>query len=517
MKTPATKPTRDLYWSKDNEKNKKRLEQLYPSATREELEKAFPEKNLQAIRKSANTFGITRIPQDGWNDELDALIKKGFEESQDPKYDSRTKRTCKYHLLNAINKICAKKNLRPKKWNTILKHAHELGLNWGARENAAETANENGEKPKNPWEPDALAAFLAKKRTAKELEKHFGMPLKEIEKKLLVAADKYELNSYRNSSGQHIFYCREKTKSRGEVQARVWQAFRPAEENDLNEGGSLLIKFPDNLDWRQIRIFALAEAYVGSPLHEAKRFNGYLGLGKHEYHHLIINGSIFALPSTSEADALIDAKMTEWEKENDDSDEDDEGGAKKKPPRINKKDAKIQLLLELQNQVETKLRPIAHKILWAHQGCTEERIERLLGFDPLENVCGILGIPYFKRPVIAVIAWMRRTFSFYAIHGTTTAKKRGSMLNAICNLLDQFEMINFIIMSHQMSGMENVVPRRVRDRVNMRIVDKNQHLVITPSFRSYEGSVEERKGQPLPARGSCAMILFPDGNCGFSD
>ena len=91
------------------------------------------------------------------------------------------------------------------------------------------------------------------------------------------------------------------------------------------------------------------------------------------------------------------------------------------------------------------------------------------------------------------------------------------MINAVANLLDQFEMMNFIVMSHQKSGMQNVVPRRIRNRINFRIEDKNQHLVITPSFRKYEGSIEERKGQPLPARGSCAMILFPDGRCGFSD
>ncbi|MBU1180094.1 hypothetical protein KJ885_04070, partial [Patescibacteria group bacterium] len=351
---------------------------------------------------------------------------------------------------------------------------------------------------------------LGERRTSKELEKRFGEPIAEVEKKLPAEIKNFELASYRTSGGQSIYFYREKAPLRGKIPDRIWTWKYGKKEGGSEDHGSMLISFPQNLDWREIRVFALAEAYIGSEFHQEERFDSYLALGKHQYHFFTINGSLFSILSASQ----IDKKMNEMNEELEEAWEDEDG---KKPPRVTKKEAKIELMFDKQQEIEARLRPIAHKILWAHQGCTEERIERLLGFDPLENVCGILKIPYFKRPVISAIEWNNHVFKFYSIHGTTNAKKRGSMINAVCNLLDQFERMHFIIMSHQMSGMENVVPRQIRDRVNFMLTTKDQHLVITPSFRRYEGSQEERKGQALPARGSCAMILFSDGNCAFSD
>lgn len=462
-----------FYWIKDEEKNKKLLERLYPTATREELEKAFPERNWQAIRRVANNFGFKRLAQDGWNEELDKAIAKAFKESCG--LDAKKRRSAKFHLVNLLNKLAAKYNLRSKKWNAILKHAHSLSLSWGARESAAEATDE---PPRNLWDQDVLFAYLSVKRTTSELEKHFGKSIDEIEPKLPKIVGQSELVSYRNSNGSKSYFYREKLSLNGTLPERVWRQLPVTEsEEDPEQSGGILLKFPDELDWRQIRILPLAEVHIGSPLHLQKRFGEYLALGKLPYHHFIINGSVFALP----------------------------------PP--GKMEAKMDFLQKTRADVLARLRPVAHKILWAHQGCTEGKTQAMLHYDPLEDVCQTLGIPYFARPVFAVVLWKGNAFSFYCIHGHTTARELGSMINPVVKLLNQFNLVHFVVMSHQKSGMGNVVPRCVRDRANARLTFRSQHLIVTPSFVRYSGSLEEKKGYAPPARGSHAMKLFSDGEC----
>lgn len=465
-----------LYWIKDGGENKELLKRLYPTATRAELEKAFPERNWQAIKRAANNFGFERLALDGWNEELNQAIAKAFKESCG--LDAKERRRAKFRLINRLNKLAAKYNLRPKSWGTVLKHANGLGLSWGAQENAADM---NGEPAKNLWDQDVLLAFLSAKRTTKELEKHFGESIEAIEPKLPAVIGKYELVSYRNSNNGKSYFYREKLSTNGAPPERVWQRLPVTESEEGSEqSGGILLKFPDELDWRQIRILPLAEAHIGSPLHLKERFGKYLALGKLPYYYFVVNGSVFALPPQG------------------------------------KMEVKMDFLQKIRADVLARLRPVAHKILWAHQGCTEGKIQDMLHYDPLEDVCQTLGIPYFARPVFAVVLWKGHAFSFYCIHGQTTARKLGSMINPVVDLLNQFDFVHFVVMSHQRSGMGNVVPRCVRDRTNARLDLKNQHLIVTPSFVRYSGSIEERKGHAPPARGSHAMILFPDGVCAAS-
>lgn len=476
--SPETKEKRDYYWMKDDGKNKKKLEKMYPIASREELEKAFPERNWQAIKRVANNFGFKRVARDGWNEELNKVLRKAFEEIRNQKLSAKERNALKFQLINQINKLAAKSNIQPKKWSTVLKHANELGLNWGAQEDAAKTS---GEPLENPWDQNALFAHLSTKRTTRDLEKYFGEPIAVIEQKLPKEIGNCELVSYRNTSGGKSYFYREKLLLNGKLPEPTWKLL-PIEEDgeDSEQSGGIFLQFPDELDWRQIRILPLAEVHIGSPMHLEKKFNDYLALGKHPYHHFIINGSVFALPPKGKVEEKID------------------------------------FLHEASTDVIKKLRPVAHKILWAHQGCTEENIERMLRFDPLADICRALNIPYFKRPIYSVILWKGYFFSFYSIHGTTAAKELGSMINPVVKILNQFNFLNFVIMSHQKSGMDNVVPRCIRDRILARLILKNQHLIVTPSFIRHSGSREERKGQPPPARGSHAIILFPDGECATS-
>lgn len=472
---------KENYWLEkhpDFDKSRKELlVEHYPTDPWDELDKLFPERNRQAIRKAASTDGIRRNTKDAWNDEMGELIEQIFRESNNDALSAEDRKKLKFALITDVNRIASDFNFKPKNWVSIIRRAQELGLMWGTKPTFKEGENPMCDKL---FDNDDVIAFMLEKRTTKDLEKHFGMPIAAIKKKLPKHIGNFELISYRRTGGQLIFFYHEKAVLTGGIQQRIWTPIYPKNEDGEIDTGAFVVRFPAS-DWREIRIIPIAEAHVGSKLHDTRKFASNLELAKQVYHFFFINGSIFP--------KLPKGKMEE----------------------------KIDFILELQEKVKALLAPVAHKILWAHQGCTEERIEEIVGFDPLEEVCKELKIPYFKRPVIAEILWGRSHFSFFCIHGDTNARFHETMITVITNLLDQFEFINFIVMSHQRSGMENQVERTIRDRTNCRLISKPQLLIITQGYLKYEGSREEKKGRTLPIAGTCAMQLFPDGKTGYSD
>jgi len=466
------------YWLENDGARKKLLEEFYPKASWDELLKMFPERNRQAICKAANNYRIKRNAKDAWNDEMDELIKQIFAESNKEESSAECRKKLKFTLITDLNQIASDNNFKSKNWVNILRRAHkEFNLMWGVKPTPVE---DEGSMDDNKFDNDDVLAYMLEKRTTKDLEKHFGMPIANIKKKLPKHIGNFELISYRKTGGQLIFFYHEKTVLTGGIQPRIWTPIFPKNEDGELDSGAFVVRFPDS-DWREIRIIPIAEAHVGSNLHDARKFASNIILAEQTYHFFFINGSIFP--------KLPKGKMEE----------------------------KMDFILEIQEKVRALLAPIAHKILWAHQGCTEEKIEETAGFDPLQVVCKELGIPYFKRPVMAEILWGKVHFSFFCIHGDTNARSHGTMLNAVVNLLDQFERVNFIVMSHQKSGNENEAARTIRDRTRCRLLRKSQHLVITQGFLNYEGSREEKKGRRLPVSGTCAIILFPDGESAYSD
>lgn len=465
------------YWINDGEKNKKLLGEFYPNASWKELLDMFPGQNRQSITKSASMFGFKRNAKDLWNNEMDELIKQTFQESNNDALTTEDRKQMKFTLITDINKIASDFNFKFKNWVGILRHAQEFDLMWGVKPTPKEEENAIDD---SKFDNDDIFAFMLEKRTAKNLEKHFSMPMAGIKNKLPKNIGNFELISYRRTGGQWIFYYHEKAALTDGIKPRIWTPIFPKNDDDEIDTGALVVRF-EHSDWRQIRIIPIAEAHVGSPFHDAKKFASNLNLAENIDHFFFINGSIFP--------KMPKGKMEE----------------------------KVDFILGVKERVRVLFAPVAHKILWAHQGCTEEKIKDSLGFDPLAEVCEDLGIPYFKRPVMAEILWGKVHFSFFCIHGDTHARSHGTMLNAITGLLDQFEYTDFIVMSHQKSGNENPATRTIRNRTLCRLVRKQQHLVITQGFLKYEGSREEKKGRRLPIAGTCAIILFNDGGSAYSD
>lgn len=332
---------------------------------------------------------------------------------------------------------------------------------------------------------DNLINFLSRGRTAIELSKEFGIPLERVPEILKQRTPKeFELFFTRNDFNQLIFLLLNKPKKR-ELKHKIWL---PAIHKDERKP-YLWIQLPDNLSWKKITIAPLYDIHYGAEGCDEKKFDEYIDwIAKTDNVFCILGGDNLE-------NALADSP----------------GGAI------------FEQMMRPQKQVtqfEEKIAPIAHKILWALPGGHEERSKKRSDIDPLYFICRNLGIPYYNQPIFADILWNGYVFSFYCHHGVTNSRTEGGKLNAASRPLAYTEFTMFYIMGHVHDEVTNPSIRICRERkfdesgnlVELRLVEKEQYVVIAPAFYKYWGTYAARSGYFPPSRGSVACILYANGN-----
>lgn len=163
-----------------------------------------------------------------------------------------------------------------------------------------------------------------------------------------------------------------------------------------------------------------------------------------------------------------------------------------------------------------KLAPIAHKILWMQRGCNEEKLMTKIGVDLLENRCkpDQLDIPYFSGgQVHAEIHWSgANPFTFFCLHGKSTAEKKGSKLNAGLVPFSWLEHTCFVVVSHMTDSMFKKVLRFKRNQVEVNIDSAKQFLVIAPALIKYFGGKLAKKGIGPASRDQINAALYKNGD-----
>ena len=170
------------------------------------------------------------------------------------------------------------------------------------------------------------------------------------------------------------------------------------------------------------------------------------------------------------------------------------------------------LLLERTAQFIRKMAPIAHKFLWAQQGCLEARSHKSQGFDPLEYCCDRLSIPYFKEPVYIDIVWGGNVFTLWAMHGNSTAQLKGARMNALRRPAVMHDWTHFIIGGHVGDAMWNRIVKICRDPVAGKLVPREEFHVILGNFKKYLGTKSARRGHTPPSSETLVLHLYKDGS-----
>lgn len=309
--------------------------------------------------------------------------------------------------------------------------------------------------------------YLAKVRTRDEVIKKFKIDDKKIN----------ALLKRIQTSGKHKLFQQEDQRTKayilipisGEIKKRekIWTSVR----SSIGQP-TLGVVFPPDLHWSKIRVVFFGNVEFGGRCDEQLLDERIGWIAREPHVFAIFNGDCFA------------KKL------------DDEVGM-------------------VANKFRYKLAPIAHKILWMQQGCNEEMwANKSKGIDMLGQICEDLGIEYFTGgQVHAEIHWASANpVTFFCLHGTSVAEKKGSKLNAALRPFGWLEHTHYVIVSHMTDSMFKKVERFKRDQINLTLPSAKQFLVIAPSLGKYYGTALAKKGFEPPYRGQINAALYKSGD-----
>ncbi len=117
----------EKYWTPERDA---RLKEMYPAASREEIEKEFPERKWDSIRQRAHLLKINRLRASGWLDEQKELIKTYFPRSHGENLPPTEPENLKRECVTQVNDLAMRKGLILKSWHDIIAEAHKMGLEW---------------------------------------------------------------------------------------------------------------------------------------------------------------------------------------------------------------------------------------------------------------------------------------------------------------------------------------------------------------------------------------------------
>lgn len=321
-----------------------------------------------------------------------------------------------------------------------------------------------------------LIDFLSRGRTYPEMERALRFPRAEIEKLLLPKIGEYDLFRTRNQHMEEVFVYLPTFKDEIVVKEREYKFALQADGQPY-----IWVQFPDEWNFKKLKIIPYSDLHKGAFSHNRELHLEYVNWIRKTPNVLwFINGDFMEL---AYGDSNRGVSVYEQEVR----------------PRTQRE------------ELARELAPIAHKCLWGQPGGHENRSARM-DFDPLEWVCERLGIPYFREPIYADILWRGYLWSFFAQHGTTSATTEGGKLNAAMRPLKFQDFTHFTIYSHVHDATSKRVMRMCRDRVNFRLDERKQYIVICPGFLDYLGSYAAKAGMAPGALGNITCEVYPNGD-----
>lgn len=327
-------------------------------------------------------------------------------------------------------------------------------------------------KERPPVTDEQIARFMTRGRSIAEVAKEFKLTPEEASQRLAKGFEGYELfPGPKNLSQEDTYVC---VPSIGSFKRpeRAWKWLR--EKNGQPYG---VVAFPEDFNHQKLRIIPLDGILFGDPAHDDERFDAIIRkIAKEPNTFCFLNGDVIA---------------------------EIKGG---------KREVREQILLERAVQFAKKMQPIAHKILWAQQGCLEARSLSQQGFDPLEHFCAKLDIPYFLEPVYIDLFWGKRLFTLWAMHGHSTAQVKGAKMNALRRPATMHEYTHFIIGGHVGDAIWNRTVKVCRDPVAGRLDGREEFQVIIGNFKKYLGTRAARRGETPPTNETVVLYIYPDGN-----
>lgn len=359
------------------------------------------------------------------------------------------------------------------KWDSLCRIALRMELTGWPHLGPATNALKSAQKASEPVTDEQIADFMTRGRSAGEVARKFMLTPEEAAGKLAKGFEKYDLVPGPKNLREEQTYVAVPKVGSNKIPSRAWSHLRESKQGQPY----IVVKIPDDFDYKKIRVLPLDGIRYGHPSHDAARFKSTVGyIARDPNSFCFLNGDVI--------DQVVGGKREE-------------------------KDA---VLIERAVEFERLLRPIAHKIIWAQQGCLEARSFKQQGFDPLQHICEKYGIPYFTEPVYADIVWKGHIFTFWAMHGQGAPQVKGAKINTLIRPSRVLGFTQFIIRGHIGDAMWNRAIKICRNPVKRTIDAKEEFHIILGNFVKFFGTEAARKGIAPSSKEVIALYLYPNGD-----
>ena len=158
------------------------------------------------------------------------------------------------------------------------------------------------------------------------------------------------------------------------------------------------------------------------------------------------------------------------------------------------------------------LSPIAHRILVSVPGNHEQRTEKKTGIDVAQVLAERLKVPYFPGPVFMSVTANTYQWTYYISHGYGNSQTKGGKANMAARPKGWTGLVHFFVSGHVhdcVVSSENIL---VEDRLNARLLEVKQWVVVAQSFLSWYKTYAYRAGYKPPASGGVSTELMDNGN-----
>lgn len=331
----------------------------------------------------------------------------------------------------------------------------------------------HGKRDKSEPVPDEqMARYMTRGRSVQEVAKTFHLSLEDAQKRITTGFKGFDLVAGPKNLANEATYVAIPHVGTFKKQDRAWHWMRQAGGQPYG-----VVTFPDDFSHQKIRIIPLDGILYGDPAHDAPRF-------------LETVKQIARTPNTFcylNGDIIGDIK----------------GG---------KRDVREQLRIDRSVECLKLLQPIAHKILWAQQGCLEARALAQQGFDPLGHLCNEANIPYFDEPVYVDIVWKGHLFTIWTMHGHSASQLVGAQINSLRRPAHVQEYTHFVVGGHIGNALWNRIIKLCRDPVRGKLVPREEFHVVLGNFKTFFGTRSARRGETPPSNETVVLYLYPNGD-----
>ena len=321
--------------------------------------------------------------------------------------------------------------------------------------------------------PLTIESYLVTGKRDFEIEEKFGKPVEDV---LANIPEGYELFNTVDEHHQPIHVLLPELTKNYEMKEKEWNyRWQP-------EGQPYLwINMPEDAGKDKIKIVPIADLHEGNQAANMEKFREWVNWIKSRKDvYTFINGDLF---ENAHGDSNRGVAMYE---------------------QVLRPKKQLEQMVDI-------LAPISHKILWAIPGNHEDR-SRVRDYDPLEWMCDKLGTPYSYEPIYVDLMWKGHTFTFFCQHGNTGSQTKGGKMNAATRPQKFQEHTMFTYMAHVHDALTNTTVRICRDRVNFKLLEKKQYVIVCPSFLEYFNSYASKNLYEPGAQGTINAELYANGD-----